>query len=306
MALETRELMTEQEQKPTILIVDDDSLVRQLMSALLSGFGEVELAASGQEGLDKAESVQPDMIVLDVMMPEMDGYEVCRRLKENENTSDIPIVFLTASNSNEDEERGLEIGATDFIRKPISPKIVSVRVSNILKLQAANRKLVLLASTDPLTGAYNRRHFLEAGNSELHRSRRYKTPFTALMLDIDHFKAVNDTYGHAIGDEALKRTVSVIQEALRTEDTLGRIGGEEFAVIFPQTDKAGAILVAERIRLSIESIVIPTPVKPLSFTMSIGVTENTDDDHNIEETLKRADFALYQAKKNGRNQVVSA
>jgi diguanylate cyclase (GGDEF)-like protein len=296
--------MKDIELEPTILIVDDDSLVRQLMSALLSEFGKIEMASSGQEGLDKAESVLPDMIVLDVMMPDMDGYEVCKRLKENENTSDIPVVFLTASNSNEDEERGLEIGATDFIRKPISPKIVSVRASNILKLQAANRKLVLLASTDPLTGAYNRRHFLEAGNAELHRSKRYKTPFTALMLDIDHFKAVNDTYGHGIGDEALKKTVSVIQEALRTEDTLGRIGGEEFAVIFPQTDKTGAVLVAERIRASIEKIVIDTPSDPLTFTMSIGVSENLDDDNDIEDALKRADAALYEAKENGRNQVV--
>ncbi len=298
--------MPDIEHEQTILVVDDDALVRQLMAALLSEFGKIEMAESGQEALEKAEAVQPDMIVLDIQMPEMDGYEVCTRLKANENTADIPVVFLTASNSVEDEERGLEIGATDFIRKPISPKIVFARASNILNLQAATRKLVQLASTDPLTNAYNRRHFLEAGNAELHRSRRYKHPFTVLMLDIDHFKAVNDTYGHGIGDDALKETVVVIQEALRSEDTLGRIGGEEFAVIFPQTDKEGATLVAERIRESISEIVIETPIDPLKFTMSIGVSENHADDESIEDALKRADSALYEAKENGRNQVVCA
>ncbi len=296
--------MVDVEQKQTILVVDDDEYIRELMSVLLAEFGAVELAESGLEALQKVESLSPDLIVLDVQMPDMDGYETCKRLKANEKTSAIPVVFITANNTNEAEESGLEIGAADFVRKPISPSIVNLRISNILKLQTATRKLEVLASTDPLTGAYNRRHFMEAGNNELLRSRRYKHTFTVLMLDIDHFKAVNDTHGHDIGDIALKETVSVIQEGLRGEDTLGRLGGEEFAVILPETGKSKGSLLAERIRVSISKIIVETPTVPLTFTMSIGISEGMDTDTDIEDALKRADDALYQAKEGGRNQVV--
>jgi len=288
-----------------ILIVDDENLIRQLMSALLNGFGTIDLAESGAEALQKIESNRPDLIILDVQMPEMDGYEVCKRIKENEQTAEIPVVFLTANSTNKDEEHGLEIGASDFIRKPISPQIVRTRVANILKLQAATRQLELLASTDPLTGAYNRRHFMESGNNELLRSNRYKHPFTVLMLDIDHFKAVNDTHGHQIGDDALKETVRVIEDTLRGEDTLGRIGGEEFAVLLPETDVARAGLLAERIRIAISEIKIETLTEPLTFTMSIGMTEVRAGDTTMDELLKRADEGLYQAKEQGRDRVIS-
>jgi len=288
-----------------ILVVDDESLMRQLLSALLSEFGTVELAETGEEALQKAASLKPDLIVLDVQMPGMDGYEVCRRLKANEETSAIPVAFLTASTSNEDEEHGLEIGAVDFIRKPISAQIVRTRASNILKLQAATRKLELLASTDSLTGAFNRRHFMETGNNEIRRSERYDHPFTVLMLDIDHFKAVNDTHGHGVGDDALKKTVEVIQQTLRGEDTLGRLGGEEFAVLLPETNMSRAALLAERIRFAISEIIIDTPTGPLTFTMSIGVSQGTEGDTKIDDVLKRADAGLYKAKEQGRNQVVA-
>jgi PleD family two-component response regulator len=210
----------------TILVVDDDMLIRRLMSILLKDFGTIEFAESGKEALEKLDTFTPDLIILDVQMPEMSGYELCQKIKGNEKTSSIPVVFLTAKNSNEDEEYGLEIGATDFIRKPISPKIVSTRVSNILSLQKATRKLELIASTDPLTGAFNRRQLDAVGINEISRSQRYKSTFTTLMLDIDHFKAVNDTHGHGVGDEALIETVTVIRNIIRHEDTLFRLGGE--------------------------------------------------------------------------------
>ena len=297
--------MSDMEPVQKILVVDDESLMRQLLSALLSEFGTVELAETGEEALQKAASLKPDLIVLDVQMPGMDGYEVCRRLKANEETSAIPVAFLTASTSNEDEEHGLEIGAVDFIRKPISAQIVRTRASNILKLQAATRKLELLASTDSLTGAFNRRHFMETGNNEIRRSERYDHPFTVLMLDIDHFKAVNDTHGHGVGDDALKKTVEVIQQTLRREDTLGRLGGEEFAVMLPETNMSRAALLAERIRFAISEIIIDTPTGPLTFTMSIGVSQGTEGDTKIDDVLKRADAGLYKAKEQGRNQVVA-
>jgi diguanylate cyclase (GGDEF)-like protein len=291
-------------QDVTILVVDDEMPIRHLMSLLLKGFGTIEMAGSGKEALEKVNTLNPDLIILDVQMPEMNGYEVCQTIKGNDKTSSIPIVFLTANSSNEDEEYGLEIGATDFIRKPISPRIVSARVSNILNLQQATRKLELVASTDPLTGAFNRRHLDLVGINELSRSKRYKSTFTILMLDIDHFKEVNDNYGHDIGDEALIETVAVIKKNIRGEDLLFRLGGEEFAVMLPETPKLAAFDTAERIRIAISRIIIQTPIAPLCFTISIGIAENSQEDDNIDVILKRADESLYQAKSSGRNRVI--
>jgi diguanylate cyclase (GGDEF)-like protein len=291
-------------QDVTILIVDDEMPIRHLMSLLLKGFGTIEMAGSGKEALEKVNVINPDLIILDVLMPEMNGYEVCQTIKGNDKTSSIPIVFLTANSSNEDEEYGLEIGATDFIRKPISPRIVSARVSNILNLQQATRKLELIASTDPLTGAFNRRHLDLVGKNELSRSKRNNSTFTILMLDIDHFKGVNDTYGHDIGDEALIETVAVIKKNIRGEDLLFRLGGEEFAVMLPETTKLAAFDTAKRIRINISEIVIQTPIAPLCFTLSIGIAECTPVDNDIDVILKRADEALYRAKSSGRNKVI--
>jgi diguanylate cyclase (GGDEF)-like protein len=288
----------------TILIVDDEMSIRLLMSLLLKDFGTIEMAATGKDALEKVNALNPDLVILDVQMPEMNGYQVCQKIKANDKTSSIPVVFLTANSSNVDEEYGLEIGATDFIRKPISPKIVRARVSNILSLQKATQKLKLIASTDPLTGAFNRRHLDLVGINELSRSKRYNSSFTILMLDIDHFKAVNDTYGHDVGDEALIETVTVIKKNIRGEDLLFRLGGEEFAVMLPETSRLAAFDTAERIRIAISKIVIQTPIAPLSFTMSIGIAENTPEDDGIDLILKRADEALYQAKSSGRNKVI--
>ncbi len=291
-------------QDVTILVVDDEMPIRHLMSLLLKGFGTIEMAGSGKEALEKVNTLNPDLIILDVQMPEMNGYEVCQTIKGDDKTSSIPIVFLTANSSNEDEEYGLEIGATDFIRKPISPRILSARVSNILNLQQVTRKLELIASTDPLTGAFNRRHLDLVGMNELSRSKRNNSTFTILMLDIDHFKEVNDNYGHDIGDEALIETVAVIKKNIRGEDLLFRLGGEEFAVMLPETPKLAAFDTAERIRIAISRIVIQTPIAPLCFTISIGIAENSQEDDNIDVILKRADESLYQAKSSGRNRVI--
>lgn len=287
---------------PAILVVDDESIFHQMLVAILDDIGNVECVASGAAALAKMEQDVPDLILLDVQMPDMDGYELCRCLKADPRTAEVPVIFLTASISADDEAHGLDLGAADYVRKPISARIVRRRVSNILELQAANRALQVMASTDPLTGAYNRRHFLDVCNTEMHRSQRYELPFSIAMLDIDNFKAVNDTYGHGIGDDALKATVRAINETLRDEDTLGRLGGEEFGVIFPQTTMDAGALVAERIRESVSEIVIATPEQPLSFTVSIGISDWRPDD-SIDTVLMRADRALYTAKESGRNQV---
>jgi diguanylate cyclase (GGDEF)-like protein len=289
--------------KQNVFIVDDDMSIRTIISLILDEYCSVEQIETGEEALQKAGDVIPDLILLDVNMPGMDGYEVCRRLKADPVTEHIAVVFITALETNESEERGLEIGAVDFIRKPISERIVQARVSNVLNLQAATQKLEHLARTDSLTGAFNHGYLLETGSKEIHRSKRYIRTVSVLMIDIDQFKSVNDTYGHAIGDDALKKTVEVLNGELRAEDTLGRLGGEEFAAILPETGKVGAAQVAERLRTAVSEIVIKTPTGPLSFTVSIGVAEGAKED-DFQEILKRADDAMYQAKDQGRNRVV--
>jgi diguanylate cyclase (GGDEF)-like protein len=289
----------------TILIVDDDKVLRKMMSKILATIGSIVIAENGEEALEKAKSIQPDLIVMDIMMPGMDGYEVCKILKENDATATIPVIFLTAKDTTEAEEKGLKIGATDYIRKPISPHILLTRSANILKFQSAIKSLKLQALTDPLTGAYNRRHLFNAGENEFLRSKRYGHALCVLMLDIDHFKAVNDDYGHGTGDEALKETVRAIEKTLRSEDTLGRIGGEEFAVVLPETDLKNATILAERLRAAIGNIAIQTRKTILRLTVSIGVYQAKVKEDDIQSALKQADELLYEAKETGRNRVIS-
>ena len=289
----------------TILIIDDSPTIRDLLSSVFMSLANIEMAFDGAAGLEAANKIKPDIIILDVQMPGIDGYEVCRQLKANDETAQIPVVFITGQDDDEDEERGLSIGAIDYIRKPFSFGIVLARVKNILKLQEVTKELEHLAYTDPLTGAFNRRYFLSAAKKETSRNIRYGHSLTLLMVDIDHFKKVNDTYGLDIGDEALKIMVTTVLSALRSEDVLGRFGGEEFIVLLPETDAIGAELVAQRVRQLVSEIVIDTAQEPLSFTVSIGVAEAKRDE-SIEEIQKRADEALYEAKKNGRDCVVTA
>jgi diguanylate cyclase (GGDEF)-like protein len=292
-------------QTPTILVVDDESAIREVLAVLLAPLGNVELLESGEEALQKLESSLPDLILLDVNMPGMDGYEVCRRLKGNPVTASVPVIFLTALDTNENEELGLEVGATDFIRKPFSPQVVVARVSNALKLQAAARQMARMVTIDSLTGAFSRRHFLDMGHKELRRSKRYRHPVCVLMIDFDHFKSINDNYGHSGGDDALVQTVAAMHSKLRAEDTLARIGGEEFAVIVPQTNVAGAIQMAERLRCVVSEMVVESAGQQLSVTISVGVAECRAGESRIDEALKRADEALYKAKELWRNRVVA-
>lgn len=298
--------MNEDEKIPTILVVDDESTIREVLEELLKTLGKVELAESGEAALQMLGSSLPDLILLDIKMPGMDGYEVCRRLKENPVTAPIPVIFLTALDSNENEELGLEVGAADFIRKPISPRILLARVSNVLELQAVTRQLEHTATIDSLTGAFSHRHFLAMGHKELGRSKRYQQAVSLLMIDFDHFKSVNDSYGHGGGDDALIQAVEAMHGRLRAEDILARVGGEEFAVILPQTSVADATQVAERLRRVVSEMVIESSGQQLSVTISVGVAECWAEESNIDETLKRADAALYKAKELGRNRVVTA
>lgn len=299
-------------QRQKILIVDDAETNLLILSNLLAEEGEIISATDGAQAIALAESDLPDLILLDVSMPGMDGYEVCRRLKSDIRTRDIPIVFVTGRTEDNDQEKGLSLGAIDYILKPYSPLIVLARIRNHLALQkahrdlkAANAELTRLATTDFLTGVWNRRRFMELGEAEVARVRRSGRSFGMAMMDVDHFKSVNDTHGHDAGDNVLRALAEACVDRLRNVDIVGRMGGEEFALILPETDPQGAMLTVERLREYLGGLAIPIDSGTLNVTVSIGVTTVRDPSDTIEGALKRADEALYKAKGSGRNRTVA-
>ena len=299
-------------QRQKILIVDDAETNLMILSNLLAEEGEIISATDGVQAIALAEADLPDLILLDVSMPGMDGYEVCRRLKSDIRTRDIPIVFVTGRTEDNDQEKGLSLGAIDYILKPYSPLIVLARIRNHLALQkahrdlkAANAELTRLATTDFLTGVWNRRRFMELGEAEVARVRRSGRSFGMAMMDVDHFKSVNDTHGHDAGDNVLRALAEACVDRLRNVDIVGRMGGEEFALILPETDPQGAMLTVERLREYLSELAIPIDSGTLTVTVSIGVTTVRDPSDTIEGALKRADEALYKAKGSGRNRTVA-
>ena len=313
--IERSDILSRSGQEPLrqkILIVDDAETNLMILSNLLAEEGEIISATDGAQAIALAEADLPDLILLDVSMPGMDGYEVCRRLKSDIRTRDIPIVFVTGRTEDNDQEKGLSLGAIDYILKPYSPLIVLARIRNHLALQKAhqdlkiaNAELTRLATTDFLTGVWNRRRFMELGEAEVARVRRSGRCFGAVMMDVDHFKAVNDTYGHNAGDNVLRALAEACVDRLRNVDIVGRMGGEEFALILPETDPQGAKLTVERLREHLGELAVPVDSGTLKVTVSAGVTTVQDPSDSIEAALKRADAALYEAKGSGRNKTVS-
>ncbi|OMH29527.1 hypothetical protein BGP75_19710 [Motiliproteus sp. MSK22-1] len=302
--------MSEGVPRQRILIVDDSITTIRLLADLLSDMAEVFFVTDGREALSKAEEVSPALILLDVEMPEISGYEVGRMLKQNPVTANIPFLFITARSDGEDEEKGLRLGAVDYISKPILPAVVCARVQLQLKLQymteqlrKANANLQQLANRDSLTDVFNRRRFMELANSSYALSRRSSTPLSLIMLDVDHFKQINDSYGHDSGDITLIELVAVCNDVLREVDVLGRIGGEEFAILLPDTEQHGAYSVAERLRKKIADISISYEDQQFGITVSMGIAELGEEGDTVHHLMKRADDALYQAKREGRNSV---
>jgi len=295
----------------TILCIDDDRDILNLLENILAGAGYTVIKAEdGQQGLIKARNNEPDLILLDVTMPGMDGYEVCRQMKEEEATKDIPIIFITAKSEDADEDKGLQMGAADYIRKPFYPPIVKSRVRTQLNLKSKTDMLERLAAIDGLTNIYNRRKFDETLDLEWKRARRNNLPLSLIMSDVDHFKGYNDNYGHASGDDCLRRISQGLKDMLqRPSDLLARYGGEEFAVILPETDYNGAIYIATTLVMGIGNLNIPYAHSPVTghVTISIGVATSIPGT-NCETPLpliEAADSMLYVAKRNGRNQFCS-
>lgn len=297
--------------KQTILIVDDEPINIKALQLVLGEEHDLAFATTGQMALRMAaESPQPDLILMDIVMPGLDGFEVCSRLKHDARTRNIPVVFLTARWETSEEARGLELGAVDYIRKPFSPPIIKARIRNHLELKKHRDLLENLSALDGLTNIPNRRRFDEIYAHEWNRSLRNKAPISLLFIDIDHFKNYNDAYGHLAGDDCLKAVARVLQSSLgRTADFLARFGGEEFIILLPETDQNGCRHLAEAIRRAVEKLGIEHKASPVAghITVSIGAVTCSDITRCDSSTfLDHADRLLYQAKHEGRNQVRAA
>ncbi|CAK0760705.1 two-component system, chemotaxis family, response regulator WspR [Azospirillaceae bacterium] len=294
--------------KHKILIVDDVISNIQIMSRILKNDYEVFFAANGEKALDIAGSKFPDIILLDVMMPGMDGYEVCSRLKSNIDTQNIPVIFVSARDDLDAETHGLDVGAIDFITKPFNPLIVKARIRNHLTLKRQADQLRRLSFIDGLTGIANRRRFQETLEREWRRCRRNQFSLGLFILDVDNFKAYNDGYGHQAGDECLRLIAQAINCLfLRSGDLAARYGGEEFVCLVPETDLDGALALGGAIRGSVIRLEIPhawSPTAPF-VTVSVGGAAMVPP-HNLEcdDLLALCDRRLYEAKRTGRNRVV--
>jgi diguanylate cyclase (GGDEF)-like protein len=292
----------------TILIVDDEPINIKALQAVLGDEHLLAFANSGEEALEMAkDDPQPDLILMDIVMPGLDGFEVCSLLKKDEKTRHIPIVFLTAKWETSEETKGLEMGAVDYIRKPFSAPIIRARIRNHLELKKTRDMLENLSTLDGLTNIPNRRRFDEIYAHEWTRAIRTKLPLSLLFIDIDHFKNYNDCYGHLAGDDCLKAVARILQSSLgRPADFLARYGGEEFIILLPDTSEHGCEYLAETIRAAIEKLDIEHRDSPVAdhLTVSIGAVTCIDVTRcDRALLLEQADRLLYQAKHEGRNRV---
>ena len=289
-----------------ILIIDDEKTNRVALSAMLSPDYTVLIAKSGPEGLKRVAMEKPDIILLDIIMPEMDGFEVLKRLKESGDTKNIPVIIITCLNNETDEEKGLVLGAVDYIGKPFKDTIVKARVKNHIQIIHQIRAIERLGLIDGLTNIPNRRCFDDRLYIEWRRSLREQRPLTFMMLDMDNFKTYNDTYGHPQGDLLLRAAANIFVTTIqRATDFAARLGGEEFGVLLPDTDLYGAQRIAEKMRLAVETAnVLTTEGSATTATVSIGIVSLIpSQDMTIEAFVALADSNLYIAKKKGRNQV---
>ena len=291
----------------TLLIVDDEKQNRLLLTELFGTTYKIIQAKNGVQALEKARQHRPDLILLDVLMPEMDGMGVLRELKRDDATRLIPVIFITALDSATDEENGLNLGAVDYISKPFHPPIVRVRVRNQLQLVHQRRLLEQLASLDGLTGIPNRRQFDATLLKEWHRCQRNQQPLSLIVADVDFFKKYNDALGHAAGDRVLQEVAATLRQAARLPgDLVARYGGEEFVLLLPETDATSAQALAEGLQQLLHSKAFAHPNSSLGpwLTMSMGGNTTIPSTTALDpEFFALADAALYRAKHQGRNQV---
>ena len=314
--------------KATILIVDDMQENLMLLSDILKDKYQIKIAKSGQKALDIVKNGKVDLILLDVVMPKLDGYEVCKILQEDENTKEIPIIFVTGNTNPKDEKKGFELGAVDYITKPFNSTTVKARVKTHMNLHLRQLELEELSEalveknkqlekyikmveeisiTDGLTNIYNRRHFNDIFPKIINSSKRKNELVCFLLLDIDYFKPYNDNYGHQAGDDALIKLASCLKKSLkRSDDIAFRLGGEEFGILFKSESKEKAIQFAQKIKEEIEDLKIPHEYNTASkyITASMGlVCQEANEIENEDKIYKLADDLLYKSKESGRNKV---
>ncbi|MBI5256658.1 MAG: diguanylate cyclase [Burkholderiales bacterium] len=298
------------QRRSRLLVVDDQPANVQTLYQALAADHQIFVATHGEQALKLVREKQPDLVLLDVVMPGMDGFEVCRRLKADPGTVDLPVIFVTAHSDDNEETRGLNAGAVDFITKPINPAVVRARVKTHLTLKHQSDLLRQMAFVDGLTGVFNRRYFDDRLQQEWLRAVRHGSPLSVVLIDIDHFKHFNDTYGHQAGDDCLRRVAQVLAAGLnRPGDLLARYGGEEFACILPETDAAGALELARRMGLLVKDLGIEHSGSPSHqvLTISLGVAGRDalppgEAGGSAAELLASADRQLYRAKHLGRDQ----
>ena len=320
LAVDGLSLFRDQSMKANLLLIDDSEAQSNKIKEALERLGyRVTIASSGVEGLRLARQTSPDLVLLDVVMADIDGFAVCRWLKMNAETRDIPVIMLTVRTALADRVEGLNIGADDYLAKPFEDEELEARIFAALRVKAAHSELrdrnqqlesmlhsvEALASTDALTGLFNRRRFADVLRREFAVTRRYKNTLSCLLLDLDHFKQINDRFGHDAGDQVLKEVARRITGSLREVDLAARYGGEEFVVLLPHTSKGDARIVAERLLKNVRKQDFTFGGEVVTVTASIGCAGNSDvESANPEDLVKAADIALYGAKKNGRNCIV--
>ncbi|MBF0147169.1 MAG: diguanylate cyclase [Magnetococcales bacterium] len=313
----------------TILLVDDQPEQIDIIHSILEKNFLVKASIQGEFALQICNAGGIDLILLDVMMPGMDGYEVCRQLKNNPATQEIPVIFLTSKDTQNDEMVGLKLGAVDFIRKPSSPLVVLTRCRSTIahqrakkdlrqkieeldkkniQLQELNKILEDMATIDGLTGIPNRRKFDEYLIQEWNRALRDQTPISIIIIDIDFFKLFNDSYGHVVGDECLRKIAQTLASTMvRSIDLIARYGGEEFACILPNTDHVGLVIVCDQIRKNINLLCIPYEFSSVAKHVTIsmgGATMVPSQNFSPYFLIGKADERLYKSKKSGRNRFV--
>ena len=300
---------TTTEVKAGILIVDDDQTSLKVLNQILSAEYEIYMAKNGKEALQLAVSVNPDLILLDVVMADMSGYEVLVQLKEEPETSLTPVIFITGLSSAEDEEKGLVLGAADYIAKPFLDVVVRARVKTQINNVRQRREIERLSMTDALTGIPNRRNFDLRLSMEWAHAIREKKPISIMVIDLDNFKDYNDTYKHKQGDIMLKAIASnLLSAAKRAQDLAARIGGDEFAILLPNTELLPAIEIAQCLRERVSSnCVLTNNGEETYMTISIGVACSwPSPEDKSENFFEAADAQLYRVKHSGRNGVYSA
>lgn len=290
--------------RPRLLIVDDQPANIQALYQVFAQDHQVFMATSGAQALQLCRDKQPDLLLLDIQMPGMDGYEVCRQIKADAELAALPVVFVTAHSDAEAETRGLDMGAVDFISKPFSPAVVRARVRAHLTLKVQSDLLRELVFIDGLTGVYNRRHFDERLAREFQRARRQGSSLALMMIDVDYFKRFNDRYGHLAGDDGLRRVAATLKAQLkRPADLLSRYGGEEFACVLPDTELPGALALADEMGAAVLALGIAHADSDVAPSLSVSIGVAALRPHGVlgpSELVVAADEQLYLAKSGGR------